>query len=102
MVDIFLDHPTDKKFKQHIATRNIDESQALAEVLERGLANYWLLEFKRLKENYHHIKPLYDEFKKENETLNKLEEENENLKKILENRLPTKEKACSKAKGANA
>ncbi len=102
MVDVFLDCWTAEKFKHYSAARNIDESHALAEILERGIANYWLLEFKGLKENYQHIVPIHNEYKKDNETLNSLEEENEKLKKILKNSLSTKEKTSPKSEEANA
>ena len=99
IVDVFLDHETADKFKHYSTSRRIDESHALVEVLERGLANYWLLEFKRLKENYQRVEPLLNEFKKDNETLKRLEKENVELQQILDNKLASKEKTsklCSK------
>ncbi len=83
IVDVFVGNENAEEFKRYVASRRIDESQALAEVLERGIGNYWLLEFKRLKENYRNVEPMFIEYKKDNETLNKLYEENEKLRKIL-------------------
>lgn len=94
-VEVFLDQETAKKFKLYTAKKNVDESKGLVEVLERGITNYWLLEFKRLKENYQCIEPLFNEYKKDNETLRKLEEENERLKNILENKHMSEQKVTS-------
>jgi len=51
-VNKFVERAIDEKFKRYSTSLCIDESQDLARVLERGISNYWLLEFKRLKENY--------------------------------------------------
>ena len=58
----------------------------MIEVLQRGMANYWLLEYKRLKENYKLVEHLFNKYKKDNEVLTRLEQENEDLKKILGSR----------------
>ena len=99
IIDLFLDHETAEKFKDYTVNKNIDGSKALVEVLEHGMANYWLFEFKRLKENYLQIEPLFNEYKKDNEALLRLERENERLKKSLENKhVPDKKGSdqCSK------
>ena len=84
IIDMVLDHPTYEKFKAYIAENHLDESSALAKVLKQGMTNYWLQEFKQMKENYSHMKKLFKEYKKDNETLKALQEENEQMRKLLE------------------
>jgi len=54
------------------------------------MANYWLQEFKRLKQNYLPMKKLFEEYKKDNETLKAIEKQNEQLQKTLEGKNPQK------------
>jgi tRNA-dihydrouridine synthase len=83
IIDAFLDHPTYEKFKTYMAENDLDESGALIKVLKRGMANYWLQEFKQMKESYMHMKKLFNEYKKDNKTLKALQKENEQLRKIV-------------------
>ena len=83
-VDIFLDHLTYDKFRAYVTKNGLDESSALVQVLERGMANYWLQEFKHLKQNYLPMKKLFEECKKDNEALRAIEKQNEQLQKRLE------------------
>ncbi|MEM3695894.1 MAG: hypothetical protein QXQ94_00105 [Candidatus Bathyarchaeia archaeon] len=83
ITEVFLDHSTYEKFKAYMAENNLDESSALVKVLERGMTNYWLQEFKQMKKSYLHMKKLFREYKKDNETLKALEKENEQLRKML-------------------
>ncbi|MGQ9743867.1 MAG: hypothetical protein ACUVQW_04545 [Candidatus Bathycorpusculaceae bacterium] len=83
-IDIFLDHLTYDKFRAYATKNGLDESSALVRVLERGMANYWLQEFKQLKQNYLPMKKLFEDYKKDNEVLRRIEEQNERLQKILE------------------
>jgi len=62
----------------------LSESDTVVKILEHGMANYWLLEFKQIKASYMHIKNLFEEFKKDNELLKAIQMENEQLKNILE------------------
>jgi uncharacterized protein with von Willebrand factor type A (vWA) domain len=48
------------------------------------MANYWLQEFKHLKQNYLPMKKLFEECKKDNEALRAIEKQNEQLQKRLE------------------
>jgi cell shape-determining protein MreC len=82
-IDIFLDHLTYGKFRAYTAKNGLDESSALTYVLERGMTNYWLQEFKQLKQNYLPMKKLFEDYKKDNETFEALEKQNEQLQKIL-------------------
>jgi cell shape-determining protein MreC len=82
--DIFLDHPTYDKFRAYATKNGLDESSALAQVLERGMANYWLQEFKHLKQNYLPMKNLFKDYEKDNEALRAIEKQNERLQKILD------------------
>jgi hypothetical protein len=84
IIDMFLDHPTYEKFKAYIAENHLDESRALDKVLKHGMTNYWLQEFKQMKESHLHMKKLFKEYKKDNETLKTLQKENEQMRKILE------------------
>jgi len=84
VVDVFLDHSTYDKFKDYLTKNNASESDALVNVLERGMATYWLQEFKHLKQNYLPMKKLFEEYKKDNEVLNAIEKQNEQLQKILD------------------
>ena len=85
-IDIFLDHLNYNKFRAYVTKNGLDESSALVQVLERGMANYWLQEFKHLKQNYLPMKKLFEEYKKDNEALQAIERQNEQLRKILEER----------------
>jgi hypothetical protein len=84
IIDVFLDHPTYEKFKKYMIENDLDESSTLVKILKRGMTNYWLQEFKQMKESYLHMKKLFTEYKKDNEILKALQEENEQLRKILE------------------
>ena len=84
VIDIFLDHLAYDKFRAYVTKNGIDESSALVQVLERGMANYWLQEFKRLKQDYLPMKELFEEYKKDNEALKAIKKQNEQLQKILE------------------
>jgi len=84
VVDVFLDHSTYDKFRDYIAKNNASESDALVNVLERGMATYWLQEFKHLKQNYLPMKKLFEEYKKDNEVLKAIGKQNEQLQKILD------------------
>lgn len=83
-IDIFIDHSTYDEFRAYVKKNSLDESSALVLVLERGMTNYWLQEFKHLKQNYLPMKKLFEEYKKDNETLKAIEKQNERLQKILE------------------
>ena len=83
-IDVFLDHLTYDKFRAYVTKNGLDESSALVQVLERGMANYWLQEFKHLKQNYLPMKKLFEDYKKDNEALRAIEKQNEQLQKILE------------------
>ncbi|MEM3623648.1 MAG: hypothetical protein QXZ02_06910 [Candidatus Bathyarchaeia archaeon] len=84
IIDVFLDNSIYEKFKAYMTENNLDEGSALVKVLERGMANYWLQEFKQMKKSYLHMKKLFREYEKDNETLKALEKENEQLRKMLE------------------
>lgn len=83
IIDVFLDRATYERFKSYTVKNQLDESSALISILKRGMANYWLEEFKQMKESHTHIKKLFEEYKKDNEILKALQKENEQLKKIL-------------------
>lgn len=83
-IDIFLDHLTYDEFRAYATKNGLDESSALIQVLERGMANYWLQEFKHLKQNYLPMKKLFEEYKKDNEVFKAIEKQNEQLQKILD------------------
>jgi cell shape-determining protein MreC len=89
-IDIFLDHSVYEKFRTYIAKNGLDESSAVVQVLERGMANYWVQEFKCLKQNYPFMEELFKEYKKDNEVLKALMRQNEQLQKLLEEK-PTRE-----------
>jgi len=83
-LDIFLDHPTYDKFRAYVTKNGLDESTALVQVLERGMTNYWLQEFKHLKQSYLPMKRIFEDYKKDNEAFTALEKQNEQLQKIPE------------------
>ena len=83
-IDIFLDHSTYDKFRAYATKNGPDESSALVQVFERGMANYWLQGFKHLKQNYLPMKKLFEEYKKDNEALRAIAKQNEQLQKRLE------------------
>ena len=80
----FLDKSTYERFRDYVMKNRLSESDAIVKILERGMANYWLFEFKQMKASYMHIKKLFNEFKKDNELLKAMQMENERLKNILE------------------
>ena len=82
-IDVFLDHPTYNRFRAYVTKNGLDESTALVQVLERGMGNYWLQEFKHLKQNYLPMKRIFEDYKKDNEAFIALEKKNEQLQKIL-------------------
>jgi hypothetical protein len=84
VLEAFLDKSTYERFRDYVMKNRLSESDAVVKILERGMANYWLFEFKQVKANYMHIKKLFKEFKKDNELLKAMQMENEQLKNILE------------------
>jgi len=83
VVDVFLEHGTYDRFKAFQTAGRLDESHALVQVLQRGMTDYWLQEFKQLKESYSPLEKMFTEFKRDNETLKAIERENEELENIL-------------------
>jgi hypothetical protein len=84
VLEAFLDKSTYERFRDYVMKNRLSESDAVVKILERGMANYWLFEFKQVKANYMHIKKLFEELKKVNELLKTMQMENEQLKSILE------------------
>jgi cell shape-determining protein MreC len=84
VLEVFLDNSLYERFRDYIMKNHLSESDAVVKILERGMANYWLHEFKQTKSSYLHIKKLFEEFKRDNELLKALQVENEQLKSILE------------------
>jgi len=84
IIDVYIDHATYSKFVAYCKKNNLYESDALVEILERGMTNYRLQEFKHLKKDYTRIERLFTEYKKDNEILKTLLRQNEQLRKILE------------------
>jgi hypothetical protein len=84
LIDVFLDHSTYDRFKAFAVKNGLDESGALVRVLGRAIANYWLMDFKRLKQSYLPMEKLFKEYKRDNGLLKALEQQNEQLRKILE------------------
>lgn len=83
VLDAFIDHATYDKFVAYRKKNNLSETDALADILKRGMTNYWLQEFKHLKLDYTHIEKLFTEFEKDNKILKALMQQNEQLRKIL-------------------
>ncbi|MEM1563727.1 MAG: hypothetical protein QW161_03530 [Candidatus Bathyarchaeia archaeon] len=83
-LEIFLDGSTYEKFRAYMVQNCLDESNAIVKVLERGMANYWLHEFKQMKTSCMQLKKLLEEYKRDNELLNALQRENKRLRDILE------------------
>jgi hypothetical protein len=84
ILEVFLDNSTYERFRAYITVNRLNESDAIVKILERGMDNYWLHEFKQMKASYSHIKKLFEECKRDNELLNTLQSENKQLKSILE------------------
>ena len=83
-MEVFLDKSTYEQFRDYVMKNRLSESDAVVKILERGMANYWLFEFKQMKASYMRIKKLFEELKKDNELLKAMQMENERLKNILE------------------
>ena len=83
-IDVFLEHEIYSKFKAYQTKNNLDESTALVNILGRGMSNYWLEEFKRLKQGYSPMEKMFTEFQRDNELLKRIEQENEDLREIIE------------------
>ncbi|WEU39815.1 MAG: hypothetical protein OdinLCB4_004915 [Candidatus Odinarchaeum yellowstonii] len=83
VLDVFLDKSAYERFRDFVMKNHLSESDAIAKILERGMANYWLIEFKLMKESCMRLKKLFSEYKKDNELLRTIQIENEQLKNIL-------------------
>ena len=84
VLEAFLDKSAYERFRDYVMKNRLSESDAVVKILERGMANYWLFEFKQMKASYMRIKKLFEELKKDNELLKAMQMENERLKNILE------------------
>ncbi|MGC8939279.1 MAG: hypothetical protein ACP5IM_01850 [Candidatus Bathyarchaeia archaeon] len=84
ILEAFLDNSTYEKFKAYVAENSLNESDGMVKILERGMADFWVHEFKQMKTSYLHVKKLFEEYKRDNELLDALQRENKHLKSILE------------------
>jgi len=84
LIDVFVEYSTYDRFRAFAARNGLDENGAVVRVLERGMANYWLMGFKRLKQSYLPMEKLFKEYRRDNELLNALEQQNERMRKISE------------------
>jgi len=89
IINVLLDRSTYDRFKAYVEKNSFDESTALIHVLKRGMNYYWVHWYKQEKHNYRIMKEIFEEYKKDNETLEAIEDQNEQLKKILEERTGT-------------
>ncbi|MEM2130089.1 MAG: hypothetical protein QXZ70_05775 [Candidatus Bathyarchaeia archaeon] len=96
IINIFFDNETYNKFKDYVAKNGYDESSALINILERGLANYWLYWFMQQKQNSYVMREIFEEYKKDNETLEAIENQNEQLKKILDEKIANQMALCNR------
>ena len=86
ILEVFLDNATYDKWKTYLTKTGQDESSAMVNVLERGMDNFWIIQYKQLKEDYSIMEKVFKDYRKDNTILEKLEEENQELRKILEER----------------
>ena len=56
VLEVFLDKSTYEQFRDYVMKNRLSESDAVLKILERGMANYWLFEFKQMKASYMRIK----------------------------------------------
>ena len=97
-LDIFLDHEIFDKFRLYARNNGLDEDKALIQVLQRGMDNYWLLEYKQLKENFPYAKQLLSVLMQDDEALTWLEQENEKMRELLVKCQPKNSGSLSKLK----
>jgi len=83
-VDVFLDRATYDRFRAYVKKNNLDENTALVQVLERGMANYWLQIFKQMRQDYSFLERSFREYSKDNEVLSELEQQNIQLQNLLD------------------
>ena len=83
ILNIPVDGLTYTRLKTYIENDNTNENTALAKVLERGMANYWLQWYKQLKQNYPLLEKLLQERVRDNEILSALEQQNKQLQYLL-------------------
>lgn len=84
IVDVYVDENIYRNFISYLIKNKMDEGDALSKILEKGIKNYWLEYYKDLKSRLEHIKPLYEECKRDNEVLKSLERQNNFLKEHVE------------------
>ena len=84
LIDVFLDHSIYDKFKSYVLQNNLEESSALVNVLENGMANYWLEEFKELKQRYQLMQRISRKYKEDRRVFEALTLQNEQLRKLLD------------------
>jgi len=84
IVDVYVDENIYRKFISYLIKNKMDEGDALDKILENGMKNYWLEYYKNLKSVFEHIKPLYEECKRDNEILRLLERQNRILKEYVD------------------
>ncbi|MEM3579051.1 MAG: hypothetical protein QXL54_02360 [Candidatus Bathyarchaeia archaeon] len=84
ILEAFLDYSTYERFKAYVAMNSLNESDAIVNILERGMTNYWIHEFKKMKTSYLQLKELLEKYKKDNKLLSALQRENKRLSKALE------------------
>jgi len=89
-IDVFLDRATNDRFRAFMEKNGLYENTALVQVLERGMANYWLQVFKQMRQNYSLLERSFEEYSKDNEVLSELEQQTEWLRSFLETKLHEK------------
>ena len=89
-IDVCLDRAANDRFRAFIEKNGLDENTAFAQVLERGMANYWVQVFKQLRQNYSLLERASKEYSKDNEVLSELEQQTDRLRSFLEMKLHEK------------
>lgn len=84
ILDVLLDRSTYDGFRAYAEKNGTDENTALVNVLERGMANYWLQEFKQLKQDYQIMEKLLREYSEDNKVLSALEQQTKQLQNLLD------------------
>jgi len=82
-IDVFLDPQDHAKFQEFVKSSGLDSGGAMVQTIKRGMDEYFLHEFKGMKEGFARLKDLAEDYRRDNELLKALEEENGRLRTLV-------------------
>jgi len=72
-----------KRFERFVSTHGLNQDEALREVLIKGMESYWPQQMAGMVSDYSRLEKRLEEYKKDNDVLNRIYTQNFELEKLL-------------------